>query len=304
MKFDEIKEKLESVEQSSQYVRVSAEHPLELYLGKNEKGNLTLRFNGNFVPTKVLGTNLIDVKQVKTINYNSILFSFLSEDNVTLFYHFCEDMITETENYQADDGYKEIINRYNQWKKMFSGNNKILTENEVLGLLGELLFLKNIAIPTYGATDGLNSWSGPEPTHKDFSYKNDWFEIKSINTFKNSVSISSLEQLDSELDGHLVVYSFEKMSPSFSGISLNKMVSEVLKDLSFDTDKDIFIAKLKQVGYSYNEIYDNYVFNLVKKETYLVNDDFPRIKADNLQKGISKVEYEILLSLIEKNKEN
>ena len=172
MKFDEIKEKLESVEQSSQYVRVSAEHPLELYLGKNEKGNLTLRFNGNFVPTKVLGTNLIDVKQVKTINYNSILFSFLSNENVTLFYHFCEDMITETENYQADDGYKEIINRYNQWKKMFSGNNKILTENEVLGLLGELLFLKNIAIPTYGATDGLNSWSGHEPTHKDFSYKN------------------------------------------------------------------------------------------------------------------------------------
>ena len=304
MKLDEIKEKIQSVEHSSQYVRVGVNHPLELYLGKNEKGFLTLRFNGDFVPTKVIGTNLIEVKQVKTSKYNSILFSYLSEENFALFYHFCEDMITETENYQGDEGYKEIVNRYNQWKKMFTGNNKILTENEVLGLLGELLFLKNIAIPTYGSTDGLNSWSGPEPTHKDFSYKNDWYEIKSINTFKNSVSISSLEQLDSELEGHLVVYSFEKMSPSFSGITLNKLVSEILRDLAFDTDKDIFLAKLKQVGYAYNEIYDNYVFNLIKKDSYLVNNEFPRIKADDLQKGIIKVQYEILLSLIEKNKEN
>ena len=304
MKLDEIKEKIQSVELSSQYVRVSVDHPLELYLGKNEKGYLTLRFNGDFVPTKVIGTNLIEVKQVKTSKYNSILFSYLSEDNFTLFYHFCEDMITETENYQGDEGYKEIVNRYSQWKQMFTGNNKILTENEVLGLIGELLFLKNIAIPTYGSTDGLNSWSGPEPTHKDFSYKNDWYEIKSINTFKSSVSISSLEQLDSELEGHLVVYSFEKMSPSFAGISLNKLVSEILRDLAFDTDKDIFLAKLKQVGYAYNEIYDNYVFNLIKKDSYLVNNEFPRIKADDLQKGIIKVQYEILLSLIEKNKEN
>lgn len=187
---------------------------------------------------------------------------------------------------------------------MFTGNNKVLTENEVLGLLGELLFLKNTAIPTYGATDGLNSWSGPEPTHKDFSYKSNWYEIKSINTFKKTVTITSLEQLDSELEGHLVVYTFEKMSPSFAGVSLNKLVSEILRDLSFDIDKDIFIAKLKQVGYSYNEIYDNYVFNLIKKESYLINNEFPRIKADDLQKGITKVQYEVLLSLIEKNKEN
>ena len=77
MKLDEIKEKIQSVELPSQYVRVSVDHPLELYLGKNEKGYLTLRFNGYFIPTKVIGTNLIEVKQVKTSKYNSILFSLL-----------------------------------------------------------------------------------------------------------------------------------------------------------------------------------------------------------------------------------
>lgn len=303
MKFDEIKEKLESVENCSQYVRVSSMHPLELYLGKNEKGYMTLRYNGNFTPIKVIGTNLIEIKQVKTSEYYSILFSFASEENQTLFYHFCEDMITTTENYQGDDGYKEVVNRYTQWKKMFTGNNKILTENEVLGLIGELLFLKDRAIIENGITEGLNGWSGPEPTHKDFSYKEVWFEIKSINSFKNSVSISSLEQLDSELPGHLVVYNFEKMSSSFAGITLNKLVASISKTLQYETDRDIFFAKLKQVGYAYNEVYDNYVYNLIKVDSYLVDDRFPRIKADTLPSGITKVQYDVLLSMIEKNKE-
>ena len=304
MKYDEIKAKLESVTQLSQYVRVSVEHPLELYLGKNEKGYLTLRYNGNFESVKVIGTTLIEIKQIKTTNYNSILFSFVSNDNFALFYHFCEDIITVTETYQGNDGYIEIVNRFNQWKKMFTGSSKLLNENEVLGLIGELLFLKNKAFVIYGITDGLNGWSGPEPTHKDFSYKTEWYEIKTINSFKNSVSISSLEQLDSELNGHLVVYTFEKMSPSFFGVTLNKVISDISKELQYDTDRDIFFNKLKQAGYTYNEVYDNYVYNFIKVDSYFVNNNFTRIKAKDLPKEISKVQYEILISLIESYKED
>lgn len=304
MKFDEIKEKFELVENNSEYVRASSTHPLELYLGKNEQGYPTLRYNGDFIPTKVIGTNLIEIKQVKTSEYYSILFSFTSEENQSLFFHFCEDMITETQNYHGDDGYKEVVNRYSQWKKMFTGNSKILNENEVLGLIGELLFLKDKALVDYDFTEGLNGWSGPEPTHKDFSYKDVWYEIKSINTFRNSISISSLEQLDSELIGHLIVYSFEKMSSSFAGVTLNKLVATILKQLEYEFDRDILLEKLKQAGYAYNEVYDNYVYNLVKIETYLVDDHFPRIKAEQMPNGIIKVQYEVALSMIEKNKED
>lgn len=300
MKYDEIKGKVESIRTPSQYLRVSDTHPLELYLGKNEQNFATLRFNGEFTTVKVIGTNLIAVKQVKTNEYNSILFSFNSSEHLSLFYHFCEDMINETETYTGDNGYKEIVNRFNQWKKVFSSNKKALSENEVLGLIGELLFLRDHAFEAYGVTNSLNAWSGPEPTHKDFSYKDEWYEIKSINTFKDSVTISSLEQLDSELDGHLVVYFFEKMSPNFSGISLNKLVNDISNSLEYEIDRDLFFNKLAQAGYSFNELYDNYVYNFVKMQQYLINRDFPRIKADTLPKEINRVQYDILLSLIEK----
>lgn len=303
MNKEEVKIKLSLVINNSQYIRVSENHPLELYLGKNEKGNPTLRYNGVFQPVKVVGNALLEIKQIKTTNYNSLLFCFNSVDNLSLFYSFCEDIITQTENYSGDNGYVEIVNRYNQWKKMFYGSSKLLNENETLGLIGELLFLQKFAVKRYGSTKALNGWSGPEPTHKDFSYEDDWFEIKTINSFKNSVVISSIEQLDSENIGKLVIYRMEKMSPSFNGISLNSLAKDIIQSFELDSDKDIFIEKLKQVGYAYNEVYDNYVYNFISVDSYSVCDEFPRIKANQLATGIGKVQYEVLISLIEKFKE-
>ena len=93
------------------------------------------------------------------------------------------------------------------------------------------------------------------------------------------------------------------MSPSFNGIRLNNVVKELMDSMSFESDKDVFLAKLKQAGYSYNEVYDNYVYNFIKEETYCVCDDFPRIRKSELPTGVSKVKYEIELSQIEKFKE-
>ena len=304
MNRNEIENKINLITQNSQYIRVSDSHPLELYIGKNEKGYPTLRYNGIFQPVKIVGNSILEIKQVKTANYISILFSYTSKENFSLFYNFCEDIINQTSDYFGNDGYIKIVNRYNQWKKMFYGNSKTLSENEVIGLIGELLFLKDYCFPIYGISIGLNGWSGPEPTHKDFSYKNEWYEIKSINSFKNTVTISSIEQLDSLIEGKLVVYSFEKMSPSFNGISLNALVGMVSNMIQYETDKDIFFEKLKQVGYSYNEVYDNYVYNMINVDKYVVNAEFPKIKAEDLPNGIGKVQYEILLSLIEKFKED
>lgn len=299
-----VKELLESIKNDSNYIRVSETHPLELYVGKNEAGELTLRYNGQFKPKNILGNNLLKIKQVKTNLYNSIMFTYCSKENISMFYNFCEDMIEQTINASSDNGYTELIKRYELWRKMFSSNNKILSEPEILGLIGELLFLNNVSLNMYSNVDALNGWSGPEPTHKDFSYGDDWYEIKSINDSKNSIIISSIEQLDSPNVGRLIVYKFEKMSSSFNGISLNNLVKDINNQLVDLLEKDIFAAKLADAGYMYNEVYDNYVYNLISVTKYIVDSNFPRLEAINLPKEISKIKYEILLPMIERFKEN
>lgn len=303
MNKEDIKRKFEEIHQCSEYIRVSETHPLELYIGKNEDGYLTLRFNDKFLPIKVVGNAILEIKQVKTTNYNSLLFCFNSRENLSLFYGFCEDIINQTQNCEYSNGYTAIVNRYNQWKKMFSSSSTLLKESEIIGLIGELLFLKDFALEKYGETVGLSGWSGPEPTHKDFSYENMWYEIKTINTSRQSINISSIEQLDSDSEGKLVVYSIEKMSPSYNGITLNELVLQINNSLKLDENRDIFFEKLKQIKYSYNEVYDNYVYENHGCNFYVVSNEFPRLKTANLPKGIGKIQYEIMLSHIEQYKE-
>lgn len=303
MNINQIEEKFASIEANSTYLRVSEDHPLELYLGLNDQGQKTLRFNGPFTPVKIIGNSLLIIKQLKTLMGHSILFSFNSKENYTLFYKLCEDIINQTDACNPENGYIEIVNRYNLWKKMFYGRKDILSEEEIKGLISELLFLKNNIFDLYGTTIGLNSWSGPEPTHKDFSHGNDWFEVKSVSNNKPTVLISSVEQLEATSDGVLVVYYMEKMSPEFNGYTLNSLVEEIIKSFNLESDRDLFCDKLAQAKYSYNEIYDNYVYNIAKMDKYHVTDGFPRLTHDDLPRGIVKVKYELELSIIEKFKE-
>lgn len=303
MTTNEIKDKFDEIKINSTYRRVSDSHPLELYLGLDERGFKTLRFNGNFDPVNLHGNDLLEVKQIKNKDNNSILFIFNSFENYSVLYRFCEDLINQAANILPSNGYKILVNRFNLWKRLFNGNNSYLGESEVIGLIGELLFLKDFAFKKYGISDSLEAWTGPEEAHKDFSIKEEWYEIKGIINSKKEVTISSIEQLDSKKDGHLYVYMFEKMSPEYEGISLNNLVRTILDSIEYDRDKDIFAYKLKKINYTFNEIYDNLVYVLKKENHYIVNDAFPRIKASNLPKAISNVKYTNKLSDLDKYKE-
>ncbi len=299
MTVDEIKAQFNKVLSVSQYVRVSETHPLELYLGLNEVGQKTLRFNGQFVPSKLYSTKSLDIKQLKFDDHLSILFSSKVTDNDSLFYKFCEDIINYTKESTQEIGYKDIINRYIIWKKFFTTKATILSEKEIMGLIGELMYLKEQCFFIHGVSKGLAGWSGSEPTNKDFSYEDTWFEIKTIGSSSKTITISSLEQLDSTNVGYLVVYRLEKMSSNFDGISLNKLVEKIINEITFENDKELFVEKLSKAGYSYNEFYDNFVYNFISKKRYVVDDKFPRIVGITLPKGVVGLTYDIELSSIE-----
>ena len=141
---------------------------------------------------------------------------------------------------------------------------------------------------------------GPGKTHKDFSDQQDWFEIKTISFGKESVRISSVEQLDSDLDGTLVIYELEKMSPSFDGIKLNQLANNIIASLQSASQREVFIDKLQLFGFDFSNEYDNLVFALRGEHKYKVDtNNFPRIHRDMLPDAIARVQYDLLLTEIE-----
>lgn len=282
------------------FSRIDDEHILDLHIGLDEKGRKSIDLRSMFKPVKVTGTSAIDVTQYTKPEYNTIRFSLKDDDMSGLFYKFCEDIIEQTKDLKNEkDGYKAITTRFFQWKKMFVlSKNTFLTEPEIMGMIGEVLFLRGPLAEEIGLSEALKSWSGQELTHKDFSCSDKWYEVKTISRGNTTVRISSLEQLDSDKNGELIVYSLEKMSPAYNGISLNKLILETRQMFLSADDADTFLAKVAMQGYEYNNYYDEFVFEVSGLTRYKVTDQFPKLTHANVPKEITKANYDLALAEI------
>lgn len=287
------------------YKLIDQTHPLAIYIGKDEEGNYAIEYQGRFTIQYVKDSTAIGVKHIPGKDKKSIIFSLKDSSMLSIFCAFCEDMIESTrESRDNDKGYNLLINRFYSWKKMFHQGRGKLDEKNIMGIIGEILFMKDFLFPKYGDQTSIFSWTGSEKTHKDFSIDNTWFEIKSISSGKNTILINSFEQLESDVNGHLCVFEFEKMSPEFNGITLNRLIKEVYSSLQLESTKDAFLQKLSDADYSFNKEYDQYVYELKNRQLYLVDNTFPCLRRLPQMDAISKVHYEILLPKIEHFKEN
>lgn len=291
---------------SRHFIRFGENRHLSLYIGRDDDARYSFDFKGKFKPFKISSSDVIAVEQYHNNDIFTLRFSLENSELLEHFCTFCQDLLDSVRIISDDDAaYKTLRSRYYSWKQLFRPNSSQMTESEVMGLIGELLFLKNYMIPQMGVDIALESWMGPEKTHKDFSYQQDWFEIKAINFGKESVRISSIEQLDSDTDGFLIVYELEKMSPSYDGIRLNKLANSIIALLADASQKDIFLAKLQLFGFEFKKENDNFVFSLKNKRKYKVASNlFPRINRNMLPEAITRVQYEIQLSEIENFKVN
>lgn len=283
------------------FSRVDNKHILDLHIGLDSNARKCIELRAKkFKVRRITGTNVIEIGQYSNSNYYSIRFTLIEDEFCDLFYQFCEDLVEQTKNISEESkGYQAVVDRYLQWKKMFVSSKKnLLTENQIMGLIGEILFLKGNLADRIGLSNALKSWSGQELTHKDFSYEDTWFESKAISKSSMSVKINSLEQLESNVDGELVVHMLEKMSEAYNGISLNKLIVSTMDLFQTNEEKDDFYTKVSLQGYEYNTYYDSFVYEVSSFHRYLVNNDFPRLTRKSVDKAISRAEYVIALSEI------
>lgn len=298
-----IMNKIENEKLTKTYRRIDEEHPVDIYLGYSEENFPSMSISLYGRPIKVNSSNSIQVQmRKKSENSVNLTFNLLDKDKETIFYKFCEDIIESTRNAKCTSYLAYIIARWNKWRGMFKRQNtELLTENQVVGLIGELLFLRDYMINTYGKHDALISWQGPSKSHKDYEIKNTWYEIKTVRQGASKVKISSIEQLDSNVKGSLVVYSLEVTNENVEGrITLNLLVKELFTIFEEFELISLFQSKLIEVGYSYEDEYDSYNFNFIRRDIYEVKDGFPRISTDDLIDGIVSVSYDISLVNIKK----
>ena len=295
----DIKKKFKEFLSNDHYIRIDPEHVLDLYIGINGNGQCTLEYRGKFSRKAIRGSASIIITQGSEKDYNYLLISLKDSEMIDTFCALCNDIVESTRRCESNEvGYTVIIERLYSWKKLFSSAKDQLQESAVMGLVGELYFLQTYMFKTYGQHDALASWTGQELTHKDFSLDNIWYEIKTIHVGKSSVKISSLEQLQSNNDGELVVIELERMSEAYDGIYLSKLATQILSSISSDSDKDIFLNQLCNQGYRFESENDRFVYDIKATSRYRVDSNFPKLVRNEIIEAIVQAQYDIAINEI------
>lgn len=288
------------------YQRIDKEYKVNIFIGYNPDGQMSMVITEKGKNEKVKSSKLIDVNLNKREDGKMALsFDLLDNSYESMFVVFCKDIILICEQAGREMAISNALVRWKYWKEMFGRRrNTFLDKNEIKGLIGELLELKNHFIPKIGVDNAISSWMGPLFGHKDFEVSNTWFEVKTVNEAAVQVTISSMEQLEAETEGHLVIIRLEDTSPLTKGaINLNKLVLEIMDEIEDPETLEKFRIKLDNVGYEESSFYDEICFLHKATERYVVNENFPRIRRKEVNDAIGNAKYSILFNGIMDYKE-
>lgn len=296
---DRIRKLLED-QDSESYSRYDGQHPFDVYLGIDHAGRKSLALVMSARRERITSTKTIDAQFYKRDDGKLMLSFSLEDDQLRdIFYKFCEDIIESSRLNRTEDGFAPVVERWETWIKFFAKTALPLSENEILGLIGEIYFLQNVMIEKYGQDVALESYIGTDRAHKDFEARDTWYEVKSIHNGVRTVKISSIEQLDSDQAGKLEIITFDQSTPSYEGnITLNNVISGFRSALDRKWQLQ-FDEKMRKAGYIEDERYDEYNYLFVRIDEYDVAEGFPKLSKSGLPNGITKASYEIDISAIQ-----
>jgi hypothetical protein len=189
---------------------------------------------------------------------------------------------------------KIIINKWYYFFEKDSITN--LTEFEIKGLIGELIFIKNY-LSKFGHKLLLNAWKGPESGLRDFNF--DKFDVEVKSSSKEIGHIHTINgQIQLKADNvPLFIYSISlKRSASENAISLKKLVDEICLALSEDEFLlNDFFEKLEMTNLlvSKVELYNSFSYELKEILTIKINkENLKEFIIENQNNRISNLKYD------------
>lgn len=287
---------------------VDREHSLKIYHGRTSENKEVYMVTCMYEPINVPSTKYIKTRKTydKTNNMWQLLFILDSpyEKHEVNFAKVFDDIIAESKKETVERKSLSVFcEKYLDWQKLLSKIPKVLNGEVQQGLVGELYFLKHFLIPKFGEKVAIDMWMGPLYAIHDFTGENIWYEVKTLLRGKESISISSLEQLDTaNSNGELIVITFEKTNEiDTEAMSIIRMV-ESIEELLEPACLYSFRKKLSNVGYNSEAVDENFeekFFRVLSCDQYLINNKFPKITKRQVDSEIISARYELSLPALE-----
>lgn len=237
----------------------------------------------------------VNVPESKNKEHLCILID--SSELGVIFNHLCIDLMSACNDINDPSAIFSLIgNRVKSWQRLFRRGAKKLNPSQVVGLMAELKFLTDFWFSISGK--GIEGWVGPLDLPQDFLDEENSFavEIKAFSPDRQSVQISSLEQLD--FDGVLFLAAYPISHSGEDGsYTLNEFV-EVCRSLIPGKAIPVFNGKLIEAGYVEDLYYDEDSYLIEDINIFEVREGFPCLRKSTIELAISKAKYELELNCL------
>lgn len=287
--------------------RADAEHPLEFWWGRDESGRCLLALDFDLAKVRPEFPELAGLEIVtfaRDSKTGRLVMSLVDDSDRDIFLALCNDLVAATGGLKRGDsqqGVIIVIARLVRWRELFRNRRSGLSFEQIIGLTGELFFLRDCLLARLDTTSAVGMWRGPFGDEQDFAVGHSIIEVKTqLSTADAALHISSENQLDTVSGPVIIAHQLlsQAARETAGALSLNQLVADLRSAISAAStaSADKFDASLLAAGYAPLAGYDEPIWIVVGRDMYTVGEAFPRIIPSMLPPGIEKVRYRLRVS--------
>jgi hypothetical protein len=281
--------------------RVDSTHPLELYAEFDPPERFGLILFSHREPPEPRSLRSLQIS--RGLRPDGRWWLRLSIEGQTLqpvFAGLCRDIIVFTRmNVTDDTAGAAILSRVERWRRLLRGELRGLSETELRGLIGELVFLETDLIPVLPAVDAVTAWNGPFGAPQDFTLPTGQrIEVKAVRSSATSCRINGLGQLDSDSDTLiLAIVRLDQTGVDANGAVTATNVVRRLRDrlVSEPFALNELESRLAAAGWHEHPDHERFAVRLLGIERHTVDSGFPRLIRATVPRGVLDADYDIAL---------
>jgi hypothetical protein len=193
-----------------------------------------------------------------------------------------------------------IRNQVEAWRRLFApSRTNAMSDRELLGLVAELLFLEQEAMPTYGVEGAVAAWLGPLRGLHDFVFTERGVEVKAHSLSDPEIWINSIEQLTTMRDPLYLWVQPMSLEPasSVAGEPIAEIVARARR--AADCNPHVRVAlerRLVAAGWGDRDAESQRRFTTQPPSCFAISDEFPRLDRKLVPLAINKARYTVQVS--------
>jgi hypothetical protein len=281
--------------------RIDAAYVHDIFCTLDAKGRYGVFIITAYAPEQLPLFDAMDILLTKRIDERiGISITLLAASLLPAFVSLCDGLLAACEAVAPHLLGERVVSYLISANSLLEyGDPQVLGVVRLRGLLGELIVIREL-LSLVPITDVVAAWTGPLRSAQDFVFSDRFIETKAKTPISNTVTISSVEQLDPATPSPLIlaVVTISSLQDDLvAGITPNDLVNAIRQQLKTEPLALLeFDRRLRASNYFPRPYYEITRFRLISLRYYKVELSFPRLRQVTLQKGILSASYELDLS--------